>query len=100
MSYFKKTIFWTKVRDSINAVGTLTQLGLIAADSAHVWNYVVGAGQLIGTFISIWFDDKDKDGTADIFQKEVTLKVTSESPMTTEVTQNSGHGFTEGGEVK
>jgi hypothetical protein len=84
MTYWKKTVFWTKVRDSINAVGTLTQLGLIAADSAHVWNYVVGGAQLIGTFISIWFDDKDKDGTADIFQKEVTTTITSDSPINVE----------------
>lgn len=78
---YKYTSFWTRVKDSINAVGTITQVVLVAGESDHIWNYVTGGIQLLGTFISIWFDDRDKDGNVDIFQKEVVTTVTSETPI-------------------
>lgn len=81
---YKYSSFWTKIKDSINAVGTITQVVLIAGDSEHVWNYVTGGIQLLGTFISIWFDDRDKDGKVDIFQKEVVTTVKSDAPITVE----------------
>lgn len=81
---YKYASFWTKIKDSINAVGTITQVVLIAGDSEHVWNYVTGGIQLLGTFISIWFDDRDKDGKVDIFQKEVITTVTSDAPIKVE----------------
>ncbi len=83
--YFEKTHFWEKVKDTIHIVGTLTQMGLITADSAHVWNYVTAGGQIIGMFIAIWFADKNKDGTVDIFEQEVTVKVSSEAPVSVDV---------------
>lgn len=81
---YKYSSFWTRVKDSINAVGTITQVVLVAGESDHMWNYITGGIQLLGTFISIWFDDRDKDGKVDIFQKEVVTKVTSETPIKVE----------------
>lgn len=78
---YKYSSFWTRVKDSINAVGTITQVVLVAGESDHMWNYITGGIQLLGTFISIWFDDRDKDGKVDIFQKEVITTVTSETPI-------------------
>lgn len=81
---YKYSSFWTRVKDSVNAVGTITQVVLVAGESDHIWNYITGGIQLLGTFISIWFDDRDKDGKVDIFQKEVVTTVTSETPITVE----------------
>lgn len=80
---YKYASFWTRVKDSINAVGTITQVVLVAGESDHIWNYVTGGIQLLGTFISIWFDDRDKDGNVDIFQKEIitTTTIKSDSPI-------------------
>lgn len=81
---YKYSSFWTRVKDSVNAVGTITQVVLVAGESDHIWNYITGGIQLLGTFISIWFDDRDKDGKVDIFQKEVITTVTSETPIKVE----------------
>lgn len=81
---YKYSSFWTRVKDSVNAVGTITQVVLVAGESDHIWNYITGGIQLLGTFISIWFDDRDKDGKVDIFQKEVITIVTSETPIKVE----------------
>lgn len=81
---YKYSSFWTRVKDSVNAVGTITQVVLVAGESDHIWNYITGGIQLLGTFISIWFDDRDKDGRVDIFQKEVVTTVTSETPIKVE----------------
>lgn len=66
---------------TIQAVGTFTQLSLIFGDSQHIYNVMVALIQLAGLIIPIWFDDKDNDGNVDLFQKEVTVKVTSETPI-------------------
>lgn len=81
---YKYSSFWTRVKDSVNAVGTITQVVLVAGESDHIWNYITGGIQLLGTFISIWFDDRDKDGHVDIFQKEVVTTVTSDTPIRVE----------------
>lgn len=73
--------FWQKMSATIQAVGTFTQLSLIFGDSQHIYNVMVALIQLAGLIIPIWFDDKDNDGNVDLFQKEVTVKVTSETPI-------------------
>lgn len=81
---YKYSSFWTRVKDSVNAVGTITQVVLVAGESDHIWNYITGGIQLLGTFISIWFDDRDKDGRVDIFQEQVVTTITSETPIKVE----------------
>lgn len=90
---YKYSSFWTRVKDSVNAVGTITQVVLVAGESDHIWNYITGGIQLLGTFISIWFDDRDKNGKVDIFEKEIvtTTTITSDSPIevSTETTKTT-----------
>lgn len=95
---YKQTLFWNKVKDSINVTGVLVQMGLIVGDSVHTWNYVVGAGQVIGMLIAIWMADVDKDGHVDVFQKEVKTTVTSDTPIT--VKTETGAIGKEGSETK
>jgi hypothetical protein len=85
MSFWKRANTYTKIKDSIAAVGSIAQVVFVAADFAHIYNYITFGVQLIGTFITIWFADNDRDGDADIFEKEVTIKVTSDTPIQTEV---------------
>lgn len=78
---WKKTSFWTKVMMTIQAVGTFTQLSLIFGDAQHVYNVIVALVQLSGLILPIWMDDKNGDGTVDIFEKEITTTITSDSPI-------------------
>lgn len=33
---YKYSSFWTRVKDSVNAVGTITQVVLVAGESDHI----------------------------------------------------------------
>lgn len=73
--------FWQKMSATIQAVGTFTQLSLIFGDSQHIYNVMVALIQLAGLIIPIWFEDRDNDGNVDLFQKEITTTITSDSPI-------------------
>lgn len=66
---------------SIQAVLSVTQLSLIFAESQHIYNVLVTIGQIAALLIPIWFTDENRDGDVDIFEKEVTVKVKSETPI-------------------
>lgn len=66
---------------TIQAIGTFTQLSLIFGDSQHIYNVMVALIQLAGLIIPIWFEDRDNDGHVDLFQKEITTTITSDSPI-------------------
>lgn len=89
MSYWTRTSFWTKIKDTIQILGTSTQLTLIFNDSQHIYNVMVAVIQLAGLLLPIWLSDEDKDGEVDAFQKELKVTVKSESPVDikTEVTK-------------
>lgn len=89
--YWHKIDFWTKINNTIQVIGTFTQLSLIFGDAQHIYNVLVAFLQLAGMILPIWFTDKDGDGNVDLFKKEVTTVVTSETPITVETkteTQN------------
>lgn len=81
MSYFTKTSFWHKVKDTIQVIGTFTQLGLILGDSQHIYNIITAVAQLAGLVLPIWLTDANSDGIIDGFEKEVTVTVKSDSPI-------------------
>jgi hypothetical protein len=87
MSFWKRASTYTKIKDSIAAVGSIAQVVFVAADFAHIYNYVTFGVQLIGTFITIWFEDRNKNDVPDIFEKEVTVTVKSEAPVDVQVTK-------------
>jgi hypothetical protein len=84
MSYWKRTSTWNKIKDSFSGVLAIGQLSLILNDSQHVYNVLCFIGQIAALLIPIWFDDKNQNDIADIFEKEVVTKVTSETPITVE----------------
>lgn len=86
MSYWKKTSTWGKIKDSVSGILAIGQLSLILNDSQHVYNVVLFVGQVAALLIPIWFDDKNQNNIADVFEKEVTVTVKSDTPITTEVT--------------
>lgn len=83
MGYWTKTSFWNKIKDSIQIVGTFTQLSLIFGESQHVYNVAVALIQLSGMLLPIWLVDTDGDGQIDGFEKEITTVTTikSDSPI-------------------
>lgn len=78
---FKKITFWNKVQMSVQAVLSVTQLSLIFSDSQHFYNVLITVGQIATLLIPIWFEDKNGNSEVDLFEKEVTVKVTSDSPI-------------------
>lgn len=82
MKFWQKISFWNKVQLTVQSVLTLTQLSLIFGNAQHIFNVCVTAGQLIGLIIPIWMEDKDSNGTVDLFEKEITTTITSDSPIT------------------
>ena len=84
MNFWKKITFWNKVQLTVQSILTVTQLSLIFGNAQHIYNVLVTVGQLIGLIIPIWMEDRDSDGTVDLFQKEVTTTITSDSPITVE----------------
>lgn len=74
---------------SIQAVLSVTQLSLIFSDSQHFYNVLITVGQISALLIPVWFTDENRNGEADIFEKEVTVTVKSDSPI--EVTTKTEH---------
>lgn len=89
MSYWKRTSTWGKVKDSLTGVLSAGQLTLILNDSQHVYNVILFIGQVAAILIPTWFEDKNNNDVADIFEKEVTVTVKSDSPI--EVTTKTEH---------
>jgi hypothetical protein len=82
---FTRMSFWTKFQLTVQTLGTFTQLSLIFGESQHIYNVLVAVIQFVGLLIPIWMEDKNNDGIVDVFEKEVTIKVTSDTPIQTEV---------------
>lgn len=78
---WKKIAFWTKIMMSIQAIGGITNLALIFENSKIIYNVIVTVVQLASLLLPIWFTDEDKDGNVDLFQKEITTTITSDSPI-------------------
>ena len=87
MSYWKKTSFWGKIRDTVQILGTSTQLTLIFNDAQHIYNVIVAATQLLSLLLPVWFTDEDRDGNVDAFQEEVKVIVKSETPVDVQITK-------------
>lgn len=81
MSYWKRTSTWTKVKDSVSGILSIGQLTLILNDSQHIYNVICFLGQVAAILIPTWFEDKNNNDVADIFEKEVTVTVESDSPI-------------------
>jgi hypothetical protein len=81
---WKRITFWNKIQLTVQAVLTLTQLSLIFGDAQHIYNVFVTVGQLVALLIPIWFQDLNNDGQVDLFEKEVTIKVSSDTPVSVE----------------
>lgn len=87
MSYWKYASFWQKIKDTIQILGTFTQLSLVFGDAQHIYNALTAAIQLLALLLPVWFEDKNRDGVVDLYQQPVitTVKVTAPGPADVEV---------------
>ena len=81
MKIWQKMSTWKKIQLTIQAILSLAQLSLIFGQSQHIYNVFITAGQLLALIIPIWIEDRDNDGHVDLFQKEITTTITSDSPI-------------------
>lgn len=88
MSFWKRAIVWTKVKDTLAIGAILSQAGFELGNASEQLRLVIGAGTFVGYIIGMWMEDKDKNGIVDIFETEVTTTIKSATPIeiTTEET--------------
>lgn len=78
MSFWKQAVVWTKIKDTIALVGTTITAGLELGNSTGIfktpqWGAFISLSvTFLGILLGMWFEDKDKDGTVDLFQTTVT----------------------------
>jgi len=71
---WKRMTFWTKIKGTVAGLGVGTELTLFIADSADVWKWVAGGATFLGYLITIWIEDKNNNGIADIFEEKSDTK--------------------------
>lgn len=74
MRFYKTTIFWERIRNSLALFGPSG--GVIAGTYFEntMWT-AIGLGCLaISGLIAIWFVDHDKNGFVDLFEEEKTTE--------------------------
>lgn len=83
---YKDTTFWTKVSHTIQLFGTGGQVALVAAHASPIWNYITAGATIIGMVLAIWMEDKNNDGTVDVFENKIvtTTTIKSDSPIKSE----------------
>lgn len=66
--FFKKTIFWQRLRDTLAVFGVPS--GALAAyfETEPFWLAVSAASAALIAIIAIWFVDKDDNGVVDLFE--------------------------------
>lgn len=85
MSIWKRAIIWTKIKDSLALGGILGQAGMEVLNTSEPIKLWVAVGTVLGYLVGMWMEDKNNDGIVDIFQTEVTTKVTSSAPIDVEI---------------
>ena len=73
MALWKKTTFWTKVKDTLAVGGLLAQGGMDIANASDQLKLIILAGNILAYLVGMWMDDKDGDGRVDLFQDEIKL---------------------------
>ena len=70
IKWWHKISFWNKLQGTLLSVGIGSEATLFFMDSIDAWKWVAGTATILGMLITKWFEDKNKDGIADIFQKD------------------------------
>ena len=74
MSLWKKTLFWTKVKDSLAIGAILSQAGLEVGNASETVKLIVAGGSILAYLVGMWMEDRDKDGIVDIFQDDIKIQ--------------------------
>ena len=69
VKWWQRITFWNKLRGTLTAIGVLVQAEMVREGAHFGWNLFALALTGLSIVITNWFEDKDGDGTADIFQK-------------------------------
>lgn len=59
-------------------------MALVATHASPIWNYITAGATIIGMVLAIWMEDANKNGTVDVFEKEVVTTIKSDSPIIVE----------------
>lgn len=81
MSIWKRSLFWTKIKDTLAIGAILSQAGMEIGNTSEQIKLIIGAGTFVGYLVGMWMEDKDKNGVVDIFETEVTTTITSSAPI-------------------
>lgn len=76
----KRASFWNYVTQSGQMTLGVAQGIAVAADSQHVWNYLMAGLQIGLGLVSIWTVDRNRNDIIDILETPVVTTVTVEAP--------------------
>lgn len=65
-----RTSFWARIEKSFLYVGSTVTGSMVLAEADKVWTLVVIGSTVVGGVVSLWFNDENKDGIADIFEEK------------------------------
>lgn len=68
--WYTKIGVWTKIKYSLALLGAGSEGVLYLGDAPKGVMWVVFWATILGGLISVWFEDKDNDGIADVFEDD------------------------------
>lgn len=68
--FWKKTIFWNSVRNTIAIFTGPTMIGLHEFGAADGFTIAAGCMGFMGAILSVWIVDHDKNGLVDLFEDQ------------------------------
>jgi hypothetical protein len=72
--FWKQITFWNKLRSVLTALGVGGEFALYMGDSHSGYKWVVGGATALAIIITHLMEDKNSNGVADIFEKDVKPK--------------------------
>jgi proteasome assembly chaperone (PAC2) family protein len=70
-----KMSFWGRVERSITILGSSAVLLESVFGAGPIATGITAGFSLVGQQLAVWFDDKNGDGVADVFQESIDIEI-------------------------
>lgn len=89
---FRRASFWKLVTQSGQMALGVAQGITLAADTQHVWNYLMAASQIGLGIVAIWTKDDDNNDVIDIVEPKPIVHVSAPESVEVKVDNTAGGG--------
>jgi hypothetical protein len=69
IKYWKKYIFWSKLKSILTAFGVGGEFALWISESSSSYKWIVGVATALAIIITHLFEDKNSNGLVDMLEK-------------------------------